>query len=302
MKACVFAHKGGMAAAGLDEAGLIAELERVAETTDTRELVVALYLLNGHSNWKAHTSMEPFTREDFASKSKGWTFVQRFGTPVDLPDCFGLIRMAFGMAQGYPQVVSDIHGWEVECTTFAEHLAYIFAHELHHFRRYHLGMHAGEGEQSACMWALARLTDAGYLASGQRLPKPRRRTSANRCVRLPEAPNPRLLARIKRGASWLNLEDLRDLQRWARRRISHSRPQREPSEAEKHFAELRALPDGALLRITGDDPAGSYVGQTAVKVRTLRRNSPRMAVRTQDGVEWLWPMLWLDALNEEGPS
>ena len=63
---------------------------------------------------------------------------------------------------------------------------------------------------------------------------------------------------------------------------------------QKHFAHLRSLPPGEQLVITRDDnPRSGYVGLRAVKIRTLRRNSFRIAIRTPDGKEWHWPMQWL---------
>ena len=52
MKVCVFADRGALGAAGLERDRIRHELHRVADTTDASELVVAVYLLNGHGGWK----------------------------------------------------------------------------------------------------------------------------------------------------------------------------------------------------------------------------------------------------------
>ena len=57
---------------------------------------------------------------------------------------------------------------------------------------------------------------------------------------------------------------------------------------------LKGLPAGTAMRIRKDDDDDGYAGQIAVKVRNLKRGSPRMLVRTADGQEWHWPMEWLE--------
>lgn len=292
MKAYVFSDKGAIEKSGLDEKGVLNVLERVARTTDTDDLVVAVYLLNGHSNWKGLCKVGGLARGDFARKSRGWSFVKRFPLPDDLPRRFQLIRLSFGMAGTYPQNVSDVYGWEVHCPNFAGHLAYTFAHELHHFRRYHLRMHPGEGEQRACQWALTRMVEARFPVRGERVRMRRRR--APKAIKLKVRANPELLEAVKTDARRLGIEDLQELQRWTRERIAAARAGTPPTQLEKHMNRLRELPAGARVLITGDDRRGLYLGQRAVKVRTLRRSSTRMVIRTADGQEWRWPMQWLE--------
>jgi hypothetical protein len=47
------------------------------------------------------------------------------------------------------------------------------------------------------------------------------------------------------------------------------------------------------VRIVRDDSRHPYTGQTAAKVRNLRGQSMRMAIKTGDGKVWHWPMEWL---------
>ena len=300
MQVYVFAARGALTAAGQDEAGLAAHIRRIAETTDTRGLVVALYLLNGHSNWKAHTFVEAAPRAEFARRRPGWAFVERFGTPPGLPERLWLIRMAFGMATSYPQMVSDVYGWQIECPAFCDHLAYMFAHELHHFRRYRLGLHGREGEQAACKWALKRAGEAGYAVRGEREPP---RVSPRAAIRsMPEQARPDLLRSVEREAARLSFDDLTVLQKWVRDRLNAARQAMEEGPEMRRFEELRALPDGTMLLIVGADQPARYLGQTAVKIGTLRRSSYRLAVRTEDGQEWYWPMQWLRAVEPTDPA
>jgi len=70
----------------------------------------------------------------------------------------------------YPRTERDIYDWEFHYATQADHLAVLFAHELHHFRRYHLGMHPREGEHGANQWAIKHAKAHGFQAEGRRLP------------------------------------------------------------------------------------------------------------------------------------
>lgn len=273
--------------------GIARVMTRIGRATPTDDLVVAVYQRRG-KDWYAHAGVEWVARDRFAHAGGRWAFVKRFPIPPDLPERFKLIRIAMGSAISYPDTMSDRYGWQIRCATFEDHLAYVFAHELHHFRRYHLDLHPREGEQAACRWALERAKDAGFAAEGCRVAnagsKPRRKK-----VDLPDGRRPQLLRRIKESASRLSLDDLRELGRWARSRAQAAGHQAVRGKWDDHFDALRALPFGTSVVIVGDDDRQRYLGQRAVKIRNLRRNSPRLAVRTSDGKEWHWPMRWLSA-------
>ena len=114
---------------------------------------------------------------------------------------------------------------------------------------------------------------------------------------------PRLLRRLKLSASHLCEVDLRELRRWIRRRLDTVAAQRRSAKLEEHYEKLRQLPHGTPVYLTSDDPLPGYSGQTAVKLRDLRRGSPRMLIRTADGEEWHWPMEWLEPVEAPpGPS
>ena len=129
------------------------------------------------------------------------------------------------------------------------------------------------------------------------MPEPRRRKPPKRKLRLPVELRPWLLRRIKLSAAHLCEADLRDLRRWIRRRLDAVASQRKDTRLQEHFEKLRKLPQGAPVYVRSDDISPGYTGQTAVKVRSLRRDSPRMLIRTADGDEWNYPMEWLEVVE-----
>jgi len=225
-----------------------------------------------------------------------WAFVRSFKPPEDLPEQY--IRMVFGTAARYPQKSRNNHGWQLRFRGFDDHVAYLFAHELHHFRRRHLGMHPGEGEQSACRWAVQRATETGFRVEGVRIRSRRRCKTGNRNIRIETKRNPQLLRRLKISASHLCPEDLKDLAYWADRRGSTTKVIQQKKQLDEHCEGLRSLPNGAIVRITGGNGRWErYVGQTAMKVRTLRHDSPCLVARTSAGEELSWPMRWLEVVR-----
>jgi len=156
--------------------------------------VVAVYLLSDSSIWEGEQMPEWLAAEDF-HRHAGWSlaFIQSFEPPKNSPERFKLIRLAFGLSQRYRKSSANVYGWRLRFRSFEDHLAYLFAHELHHFRRYHLGMHDGEGEQSACRWAVQRSKESGFQVEGARI-RCRKRRKANRTdIRVPLKRNCRLL-------------------------------------------------------------------------------------------------------------
>jgi hypothetical protein len=152
-------------------------LERVAEGTDTRDLVVALYRVAGRHQCRGTAYVDHWvTPEAFLADRGSWKLTKRFGVPPDLPGRFKLIRMRLdGDLRFFPRTERDGYHWEFRYDSFEDQLAVLFAHELHHFRRHHLGLHPRGGERSANRWALSRAQEAGFPASGKQLPvrKPR---------------------------------------------------------------------------------------------------------------------------------
>jgi len=139
-------------------------LRRVAAGTDTRDLVASVYLVARGRHWGGQALAGRWsTPDDFFSPR--WPPRRRpaFARPAGLPDRFKQVRLYFGGdLPAYPSTQASRYRFLWRFPSFAEHAAYLFAHELHHFRRYHLGLHPGEGEVSAERWAFRRLRSLGY--------------------------------------------------------------------------------------------------------------------------------------------
>lgn len=277
-------------------------LEKVAATTDVRELVVAVYLRSCSTIWGGEHVVEWLEPESLCRRAgRDWSFVRSFEPPTDLPQRFKLIRMVFGTSARYPKTTVDGYGWKERFERFEDHLANLFAHELHHYRRHHLGLHPGEGEQSACRWGVARAQEAGFSVRAVRVR--RRRLQTQKEIRIPSRQNPLLVRRAKSMLSHLSVQDLEEVTAWIEQRSSHLEAQAQRRKMQDDYERLRALPDGARVRILRDNVRPSaYVGQIAIKIGTLRRNSRRLAIRTSDGETWHWPMAWLEPVDQSVES
>jgi hypothetical protein len=299
MKVCVFSDKEQISKDCFRQENINATLAVIAETTDTTDLVVAVYLLGDSHTWRGCLISKWLTPTDYLICSKrSWILTRSFETPQDLPARFKLIRLAFGLSRRYSKSTLFMYGWKLSFRDFNDHLAYLFAHELHHFRRYHLGLHPREGEQSACRWAVERTKETGFRVEGVRIQNKKRRKTGKPSIRVPIKRNPKLLRRLKMSASHLCSEDLKDLTYWADRRVSATEKLLQQKHIEERYDRLRSLANGAVVRITGGDGKWRrYVGQTAVKIQTLKRNSSRLAIRTQDDRELNWPMQCLEVVE-----
>ena len=160
----------------IDEKELARLLNRVAQGTPTQDLVVALYLLPGaHQNRGTAYCQAWMTPANFLARRGKWTFTQKWSPPPDLPSRFKLIRMRLDPNNRlFPRTETDTYGWTFQYATFSDHLATLFAHELHHFRRYHLGLHPREGEHRANAWALRCVQTLGFRVTVRRLPRKRK--------------------------------------------------------------------------------------------------------------------------------
>jgi hypothetical protein len=152
-------------------------IHRVADQTDTSDLAVALYLWPGRFRTRGTAYVQRWlTPGQFLPTHGNWKAVCDFGAPADLPARFKLIRMRLdGIRSTYPKKELDIYGWEFSYPNFETHLAHLFAHELHHFRRHHLGLHSGEGEHGANQWALDHVRNLGFTLESRRIQKKRRK-------------------------------------------------------------------------------------------------------------------------------
>ncbi len=161
----------------IDTQKILRCLNLTASSTNTSGLIVALYLLPGVNKIRGtayvHRALTP---RNFTSGRGKWAFTRKFPVPEDLPDTFTLIRLRIDCnSTHYPHIEKDIYGWEFLYPSFIDHLATLFAHELHHFRRYHLNLHPGEGEQSANKWAVQHVQYLGYEIEARKIKKRNRK-------------------------------------------------------------------------------------------------------------------------------
>ncbi|MBN1349693.1 hypothetical protein JXJ21_09805 [candidate division KSB1 bacterium] len=184
-------------------------LNRVSESTDTSDLVVSVYLIEAKS-WAGGTAYAKTWQhsDTFATHRGHWKITSLFETPADLPSKFKLIRLApICKFKSYPMTQKDSYGWEYRYESFADHLGMLFAHELHHFRRFHLGLHPGGGEKSANQWALTHIQALGfqvkgYFADREKQKKQRERRQQLRQQRLRKDPF-RAFRLLEKGAKLL---------------------------------------------------------------------------------------------------
>lgn len=263
-------------------------LEKVAAGTDTRDLIVAFYFMK-RPLWNGGTAYAQrwMTPQSFQTGRGKWSLTRRFPAPNDLPERYKLIRLKLTPnGKKYPLQETDRYGWEHRYGSFEDQLAFLFAHELHHFRRFHLGFHKGEGEQSANRWALEQARKLGFDVASEKLPttkKARRKSS----IDFYKVVNPNDFgAQTDAGDAWRRMLGDALLKLSPLKRRDYIR------QKLMLFEELRSLPQGSTLYVDYD-PQAIYINQPVVLVRALRRNSTRIVVRTADGKEWRWPMAWL---------
>ncbi len=156
---------------------IISTLNRVAKESNVSDLVVALYILPDPAKVRGAAYVRRWMTPEQYSTSRGhWALTQQWETPQDLPHRYRLIRMRLdGDLRSYPRTETDGYRWRLSYGSFMDHLAMLFAHELHHFRRYHLNLHHREGEHGANRWALAHVRQLGFDVKGSRLPVRKRR-------------------------------------------------------------------------------------------------------------------------------
>ena len=146
---------------GLSEQNGLTEISRqtvlntcyhIAESTDTSCLVTALYFIPGVKLTRGVYIRQWMDPHIFQTGRGKWAFTRRFPVPENLPDRFRLIRMRLdGRVGQFPREDDDAYGWRFKYQRPEDHLAALLAHELHHYRRYHLNLHEKEGEQSPCL-------------------------------------------------------------------------------------------------------------------------------------------------------
>ncbi len=267
-------------------------LERLAAETDTGELVVALHLVR-RSSWSGGTAyVRQWVRpSSFYARRGKWRLSGSWQVPENLPERFKLIRLLLPDSAGYPLTELDRYGWQHRFGRFEDHLAFFFAHELHHFRRFHLDLHGREGEHSANAWAEAHCRSLGFAVESVRL-RPRKGRTKKKGRSGPtfwQVLNPvdflpvAQACLLWRGGGTLLGAAMRLVCRDRNAYIA---------DKMRHIQLLGQVQPGRQLWITFD-PSRRYLHESARLVRLLRRPSLRAVIETGDGKIWRWPMAWL---------
>jgi hypothetical protein len=172
---CHAVPKTASAAGGL-ESVIRGLFERIAAGTDTSDLIVSVYLLPGiHATRGTAYVRHWVTPKEFRTGRGHWGITKRFPAPGCLPERFKLIRMRIDPdPSSFPRTERDGYHWIFQYRTFDDQIAMLFAHELHHFRRYHLGLHPREGEHSSNRWALDTVLRMGFCVEGRPVLRPRK--------------------------------------------------------------------------------------------------------------------------------
>ncbi|HPG82207.1 MAG TPA: hypothetical protein PKY55_02935 [bacterium] len=291
MQVYFFTQHGSWQRSGASAEELHRLLERIAAETDTADLVVAVHLVR-RSRWSGGTA---FVRQwhhpaaFFATRGK-WRLGGKRVIPPELPARFKLIRLLLqDDGAPYPMTQMDRYGWQHRFERFSDHLAFFFAHELHHFRRYHLGLHPREGEHSANGWALAHCRELGVGVASQRPGKKKARKRAHRGPAFWQLLNPIDFLPAAQAA-WL----------WRRGgallgmavRLGCGDRDKYVAAKMEHIQRLGAMTPGVQLWITFD-PGQRYRNAPVRLVRQMRRPSLRAVIETGDGKTWRWPLAWL---------
>ncbi len=177
MKVYCFSDTNWQARLNLTVSDIVQIITQISSDTCTVDLILALYLLSSNSGSGGIAYVRNWlTPKHFASQRGRWRFTKKFPPPNDLPEKYKLIRLQFGINYlSYPLSQQDCYGWTLTYHKFQDHLAFLFSHELHHFRRFHLGFHTNEGENTANKWSIHLAQDNNFQVSGSKSTK--RKTS-----------------------------------------------------------------------------------------------------------------------------
>lgn len=198
MRVYLYRDAGALAALRTTEAKVREVLDRVARGTNTRGLVVVVRLRTGSNGWSGAYDPNWATPATLRRMRGPWRKAHAAGVPPRLPRRFRLIEITIGTDRmRYPREELNQNGFRLRFRTVRAHLAYIFAHELHHYRTYHLGLHKGEGERAADVWALGKVRALGFGMEMRPVRKKRRKEKRPR-----KKPSERYLRRIRRLGRW----------------------------------------------------------------------------------------------------
>lgn len=178
MQIYIFSQQNFFNSTGLTEDDMRSIFYGVAQDTDTNDLVLSCYFIPG-TKWVGGTAFvrQWCSKKQFMTSRGKWRFTRQFSLPNDLPERFKLIRLlptSASCLNKFPCKIQDVYGWTFSYASLRDYLALLFAHELHHFRRYHLQLHPREGENGANRWALAHVQRLGFPVDGQQVRRSRR--------------------------------------------------------------------------------------------------------------------------------
>jgi len=287
----VFRSEDVPAKPDFDEARIRPIFDSVAGDTNTHDLVVALYLIGDPTDHAGECVTRPSSPTSFIRRRGRWAISSRFALPPMLPNAFYLIRMRLGVPASYPVNREDRYGWFFRPKNLEEDCAVLFAHELHHFRRHHLGLHPGEGEQSADAWSVEHLRRLGYNVEGGRRYYPSVRLVIPDAVRqrLPTEGAPDLVTRLKEDTARLCEADLRELQAHIGSRLLKFSELQSERQMNERVDLIRRLSTGARVKVRLD-PKHKYKGCVAVILGAPPMDARDVLVRMPDGKEWYFPM------------
>lgn len=184
MKVYLFSKNNFEKILQIDFDSVIQILRQIAYETDTEDLVVAIYFLC-RCKWTGGTAhvRRWISPAEFIATRGRWKFSKDFPLPSDLPPKYKLIRLLFDLnLPKYPLKQNDYYDWIFHYSSFQDHLALLFAHELHHFRRFHLGLHKGEGEQSANRWALNYVRNLEFNVTGSKILRSKKKNTFKKYI------------------------------------------------------------------------------------------------------------------------
>lgn len=147
---------------GASEAGIRKVIEQVSQGTDTSVLVVAAYFLSSGDLWRGVCYGNWQSKRTFIVPRGNWKVSARFGLPHDLTERFRLIRVMLCTERvEFPLRTQNRHYW-LRFDNLDSHLAFLFGHELAHFRERFLGIASESGERVASTWAIKQAKRLGY--------------------------------------------------------------------------------------------------------------------------------------------
>jgi hypothetical protein len=171
----IFGDPSHLQQVALSNQNVLDLIHHICSDTETSSLVIAIYMIPGFFETRGIYIQRWMRPELFTTGRGKWYFTKRFSVPDDLPDQYRLIRLRIdGRSDHFPREEKDSYGWTLKYKCPGDQLALLFCHELHHYRRYHLNFHPGEGEYAANRWALSYARSLGYDVSGYPVKKKRK--------------------------------------------------------------------------------------------------------------------------------